>query len=390
MTDLIKNNYYIVDNIHGDDFTIIIYYLEINKCKIIIRRLDDNDWGQDLKIKIMDIENKSYEKISLGSCTNNYKVIEYYTDILLYKNTYIEQTIPKVIIQSSNYNMNLNNYHYGAIVSFIELNPEYQYKFFTDKECREYIKKNANQLGDEYDLLKAYDSLLPGSLKCDIFKYFYLYINGGCYFHCKMIAKKPLCKIIKPDDTLLLCHDDKSYYSGIIMVEQKNLYIYNLLKESLVNILNKDNCSEVFLITRKLLFYDYNEKMEMNIARINNNIYFKNTDINDENLLFRVNYKEYYHNYYNTSRDFRFLWKNNKIYYKHIFEINDYVFYYSLDNENDKFEITNIRDNIFNIKRIDCTTGWGQNISLRVIIHDNIYDIFIGSSNENEKKFIIF
>ena len=390
MTDLIKNDYYIIDNEHSDDFTIIIYYLDNNKCKIIIRRLDDNEWGQDLKIKIMDIENSSFEKISLGSCTNNYKVIEYYTDILLYKNIYIEQIIPKVIIQTSNYSMNLNNYHYGAIVSFIELNPEYQYKFFTDKECREYIRKNKNELGDEYDLLKEYDLLLHGSLKCDIFKYFYLYINGGCYFHCKMISKKPLSKIIKPDDKLILCEDDKSYYSGIIMVEPRNNYIYKLLKESLINILNRDNCSEAYMITRKLLFYDYYEKMETNIVRKDKNIYFKNTDIKDENLLFRLNYKDYYNNYYNTSRDFRYLWKNNKIYYKNICEINEYLFYYSLDNENDKFEITNIRDNIFNIKRIDSTTGWGQNISLKVIINDNIYDIFIGNSNENEKKFIIF
>ena len=61
---LIKNNYYIVDNNSNDDFSIIIYYLEKNKFKIIIKRLDYNNWGQDLKIKLMNIDNTDYEKIS--------------------------------------------------------------------------------------------------------------------------------------------------------------------------------------------------------------------------------------------------------------------------------------------------------------------------------------
>ena len=126
---LIKNNYYVTDNSANDDFSIIIYYQTENRCKIIIRRLDDYSWGQDLKIKLMSIDDTEYEKISVGSSDENFKIIEYYTDILLYKCEYTEQNIPKVIIQTSNYNMNLNIYHYNSIMSFIELNPEYEYRF---------------------------------------------------------------------------------------------------------------------------------------------------------------------------------------------------------------------------------------------------------------------
>lgn len=140
--NLIKNNYFITDNDFNDDFSIIIYYLADNKCKIIIRRLDDYCWGQDLKIKIMTIDDTEYEKISLGSCDENFKIIEFYTNILLYKIDYIDQLIPKVIVQTSNYDMNLNIYHYNSIMTFIDLNPEYEYKFFTDDECRQFIKNN--------------------------------------------------------------------------------------------------------------------------------------------------------------------------------------------------------------------------------------------------------
>ena len=113
---LIKNNYYVTDNSANDDFSIIIYYQTENRCKIIIRRLDDYSWGQDLKIKLMSIDDTEYEKISVGSSDENFKIIEYYTDILLYKCEYTEQNIPKVIIQTSNYNMNLNIYHYNSIM----------------------------------------------------------------------------------------------------------------------------------------------------------------------------------------------------------------------------------------------------------------------------------
>ena len=389
---LIKNNYYIIDNFSNDDFSIIIYYLTENKFKITIKRLDSNNWGQDLKIKLMNIDNTDFEKISLGSCEDSFKIIEYYTNILLYKNEYVEQIIPKVIIQTSNYNMNLNMYHYNSIMTFIDLNPEYEYKFFTDNDCREYIQNNSLVNDNEFnnnDILTAYDLLIPGSLKCDLFKYFYLYINGGCYFHCKTILKKPLCKIIEHDDKIILCNDEKSYYGGIIMVEKNNQYMYDLLKDSYLNIINKNMGENPYVTTRKLIFYENYNNMKSKLIRQNNNIYFNNNDYNEFNLIARLNYKDYYNDYYNTNKDFRHLWHKNMFFYRNIIVLNEYTFYYNLDYEGDKFEIYNINNNIFSIKRIDSNFGWGQFIILKVIYKNNIYNINIGNSCENDKKFIV-
>ena len=106
---LIKNNYFIIDNKHNDKFHIAIYYLFNNKCKIIIRRLDHNEWGQDLKIQIMNIYNNGFERFSLGSCENNMKVIEIYTNITLYKTIYEENIlIPKNIVQICNTDTDIN------------------------------------------------------------------------------------------------------------------------------------------------------------------------------------------------------------------------------------------------------------------------------------------
>ena len=285
--------------------------------------------------------------------------------------------------------MNLNIYHYNSIISFIELNPEYEYKFFTDNECRQYIKNNLSKIDEDYNILKAYDLLITGALKCDIFKYFYLYINGGCYFHSKMILKKSLRKIIDPMDNIILCGDEKSYYGGIIMVTKNNEYIYSLLKDSCINILKMNKGNEPYSVTRKLIFYENFNNIESKLIRHNDNIYLKNMEKNEENVILRMHYKNYYNNYYNTSRDFRYMWNLNLIFYKYNITITEYTFYYYLEADNDKFEIYNVENNIFSIKRIDTTTGWGQNIKLKVIHQENIYNIYVGNSNENEKNFIV-
>ena len=140
---LIKNNYYIIENNFNEQFHIALYYLDENKCKAIIRRLDNNNWAQNLKIKIIDFEYDDFENISLGSSDESFKVLDIYTRIKLYKMDYnINQKIPKVIIQTSNYNSDVNIYHYNSIVSLIELNPEYEYQFFEDADCRKFIEDN--------------------------------------------------------------------------------------------------------------------------------------------------------------------------------------------------------------------------------------------------------
>ena len=229
---LIKNNYYVTDNPHNDEFHVAIYYIANNKCKIIVRRLDSAEWGQDLKIQIMDIDNIHYEKISLGSCDENLKVVDIYTNIILHQTVYHDQLIPKVIIQTSNENMNKSVFHYNSIISFVELNPEYEYKFFNDDDCRKYIVDNFK------DIIDVYDLLVPGKIKADLFKYAYLYNNGGCYFNCKTILFKPLNKIIKVQDKIILYSDNNVLKDGIILIEKKNKGRYKdvyLLKMKIVN-----------------------------------------------------------------------------------------------------------------------------------------------------------
>ena len=56
----------------------------------------------------------------------------------------------------------MNDLSYNSILSFIEFNPSFEYKFFDDKESREFVKNNFNEL-----FLYYYDILYPGAFKAD-------------------------------------------------------------------------------------------------------------------------------------------------------------------------------------------------------------------------------
>jgi mannosyltransferase OCH1-like enzyme len=59
-------------------------------------------------------------------------------------------------------------------------NPEFEYHFYDDNQCREYIKDNFNK-----DVLHAFDKLIPGAFKADLWRYCILYKKGGIYLDIK-------------------------------------------------------------------------------------------------------------------------------------------------------------------------------------------------------------
>jgi mannosyltransferase OCH1-like enzyme len=110
--------------------------------------------------------------ISIGSSESNCKIFDIYTFIELYPIVYSEQKIPKRIIQTSVNNSCKNIYNYNAFMTFIELNPEYEYYFFDNNDVKKFIRDNFDE-----EVLEAYDTLVPGSYKADLFRACVLYIR---------------------------------------------------------------------------------------------------------------------------------------------------------------------------------------------------------------------
>jgi hypothetical protein len=82
------------------------------------------------------------------------------------------------------------------------MNPEYNYAFYDDNDCRNYISQH---YPPEY--LKAYDMVIPGAYKADVFRYLVLYREGGIYMDCKSSTMVPLRDFIPRNATFAVFRD---------------------------------------------------------------------------------------------------------------------------------------------------------------------------------------
>jgi mannosyltransferase OCH1-like enzyme len=393
---LIKNNYQLINDKNSDQYHIVCYFINNKKIQITVRRLDsENGWINDIKIKLFDEYNKDSQIISIGSSDENSKIIELYTVINIVQETSINQLIPKVIMQT-NHKLITSIKHYNSICSILEKNPEYEYIFFDDKRCRDFLIENyqVNILSNEQnnnqdsDVVRAFDYILPGAIKADFFRYCYLYIKGGIYIDSKVICNISFNKLINENDELILCLDDapRSIYNGIIMTTKNNLLLYELIKECMKNIFNNIYLNDIHEPTgNKLLYKFFNNNNNLKLKKKDEFIRYNN---DDNKVLFISHYKDYYKENYINFRD---LWGTKNYYYKKLIKSNHYTFYINSNIINDNFNIIQLKDNIFIIKRIDTNKGWTQNLYIDVLNqYTNIKKtINIGKSNDNEKIFTV-
>ena len=105
--------------------------------------------------------------------------------------------IPKIIMQIGTH---LKHYDSPAKKNIIKNNPEYKYEYYNNNDCISFIDKHFS-----HDVTKAFNKLKPGAFKADLFRYCYLYINGGVYIDLDMIPDKPLNKILIDNIDFISC-----------------------------------------------------------------------------------------------------------------------------------------------------------------------------------------
>lgn len=111
------------------------------------------------------------------------------------------QKIPFIIHQTY-FTKKLNPDIFQTCMTIKNMNPEYDYAFYDDKNCREYIMAHYPS-----DYVKAYDMVIPGAYKADVFRYLLLYREGGVYMDCKSSTMVPLRNFIPEDATFVVFRD---------------------------------------------------------------------------------------------------------------------------------------------------------------------------------------
>ncbi|MEM3857868.1 MAG: glycosyltransferase [Candidatus Micrarchaeaceae archaeon] len=383
----IKNKYIINDsqNLHY-----VIYYISDSRVKLIIRNMESIDgWDKKLTLKIFDQKNE--ETIIIDEQEDNY--INKIIDLKIVKVEPLdiskEQRIPKRIIQTFWNNKSQSILHHNTILSFIELNPEYEYVFYNDKMCRELIKNNFPS-----QVLTAYDILTQGSIRCDIFRLCYLYLYGGCYFDCKLINKTPLREFIDKDDEIILCEDMKfsnhnGYYNAVIMTAPKNPLIFETMNKTVKFILNRDY-SNFYNIFGPSVLYDTASFLHFNKMNVKfRNVNFKVTEIKTNKVLITGINADYY-DYY-KGRNYVDVFLKRELYFNEIITFNKYLIFVFPHTNPDRFEFHVSYEKIL-VRRTDRYDGWGMHLKIKLLNTETNEErmIFIGPSPNNNNIKLVY
>lgn len=135
--------------------------------------------------------------------------------------------IPKVIMQTA------KNKPKKYIIDIINQKCNgWKYIHFIDSEIIQYFKENPIQ--EFPNIINKFNSFSKGQHKADLFRYYYLYLNGGIFLDSDAIFEEHIDNIIKSYDSVFV----KSFmrnthlFNGFICTYPKNPIIYDALKHA--------------------------------------------------------------------------------------------------------------------------------------------------------------
>jgi mannosyltransferase OCH1-like enzyme len=212
-----------------------------------------------------------------------------------------------------------------------EQNPEFTFYLFDDNDCREFIQKYFDD-----DVINAFDKLIPGAYKADLFRYCILYIYGGIYLDIKYYGINGF-KFITLTEKEYLVQDlpisGNGIYNALMICKAGN----KLLWKAIQNIV--ENVSTLFYGTSTLeptgplllknIIDNNKEKEKEEIALIHREIYIRDGNsydykteyyiYNSNNipiLTFSNKYRELQNELFKhtNTQPYYQLWKNRNVY----------------------------------------------------------------------------
>ena len=193
--------------------------------------------------------------------------------------------------------------------------PNYNYQYYDDKKCIDFLEKYYSKR-----ILNAFNALLPGAYKADLWRLCVLYHFGGFYFDIKFINTDhihldQIIEIAKKTQNMFLIKDKVGSGSGIynaimatfpknkLFLEAINLLCCNIEKHHY----GKSHLDVTGPQALKPIFYHYTNRY-ITHGRLYANILFKNK------IIFKPfpNYKSLFRD--NRNINYRKLWKKKNIY----------------------------------------------------------------------------
>jgi len=253
----------------------------------------------------LNIKNNSLEK-------NNsfYKFNHLYT---YFKPDY-KSIIPLVIYQTW-YTKDLPTKMKERVENLKIQNPCFSHHLYDDNDCREFIKNHFKP-----DVLFAYDHLIPGAYKADLWRLCILFINGGIYMDIKLTCINGF-KLIELTEKNHFVEDrpPNCIFNSLIASERGNIFLFKAIRKIVENVKNKYYGDNPLSPTGPELLYKVmmNNKFKINIDMFHYKhggyIIYKNTFVVSTEYNEYNNEKNDQYNKINTKR-YDILWNERKVY----------------------------------------------------------------------------
>jgi len=181
-----------------------------------------------------------------------------------------------------------------------EQNPEFTFYLFDDNDCREFIQQYF-----DYSIMNAFDKLIPGAYKADLFRYCILYIYGGIYLDIKYYGINGF-KFITLTEKEYLVRDlpvsGEGIYNALMICKPGN----KLLWKAIQNIV--ENVSTLFygistleptgpLLLKNIIDKDISLLTNTNTELTHREIYGRSRSYNTDNYTYITHYYIYNSNH---------------------------------------------------------------------------------------------
>jgi len=200
--------------------------------------------------------------------------------------------------------------------SIKNMHPKFEYFLFDDHDCRDFIIKHFDN-----NVIEAFDSLIPGAYKADLWRYCVLYITGGIYLDIKYECINGFNFIeLTEKEHWVLDIGGANIYNALIAVMPKNITCLNCINQIVINVSNRYYGSSFLDVTGPGLvakFLKENDKKNIELEHIfNNTKIVKGKFILYNNISILKMYNDYYTEYdkFNKNSHYSVLWNQRKIY----------------------------------------------------------------------------
>lgn len=122
------------------------------------------------------------------------------------------------------------------VESLKKQNPRFEHFLYDDHDCRELIKNNFN-----FSVLEAYDNLIPGAYKADLWRLCVLYVYGGIYMDIKLLCINSF-KLIELTEQNHFVRDrlkPLSIYNSVMVCQKQHPFLMMAINNIIINVKKK-------------------------------------------------------------------------------------------------------------------------------------------------------